>query len=211
MCNTLHGSINSSVLSLVSSFMLFKYSISRDKHIYQPLALFFAFVGLMQIYDAIFWLNQTHNFTNYAFTKIAMITNHLQPIVLAYLISIHFGLNTLTQIILLIYILYGTLYSIVAFHQIKYTLVTSRSHPVLDWEWNSLPQQNSPVMYFLFLLSLTIISFNLPNPFNYIMAAINLLTFVYSYKTQKTSTIGKHWCIIAAYIPILLLGVQFVF
>ena len=57
------------------------------------LAFFFGFVGFMQVFDWIFWKNQDmsdpkQEKTNYLFTKIAMIFNHLQPIVLGLLIFI---------------------------------------------------------------------------------------------------------------------------
>ena len=90
----------------------------------------------MQIYDVIFWLNQSNNNINYIFTKIAMITNYLQPIILSYLISQHYKLNNLTTIILLLYVIYGLYYCINSFNKIDYTLVSKDSKPVLDWKWN---------------------------------------------------------------------------
>jgi hypothetical protein len=174
--------------------------------VFQSLALFFFFVSLMQWFDTIFWLNQTENFTNFAFTKIAMIANHLQPLALAYFVSLHFKLSDITKISLLVYTIYAIFYSAYAFNQIKYTLVTEKSKPVLDWEWNSL--DGGTVMYALFLLSFSLVALDLPYPLNYLLLVINIGSFVLSYYQSKRENIGKFWCILAAYVPLLIVIIE---
>jgi hypothetical protein len=207
MCVSLRMSIISSITSLISASILYYFS---KETVYKRLALFFLFVSLMQWYDIIFWLNQTPNTTNYVFTKIAMISNHLQPIVLAYVLSSEIKLNTITQILLYTYMIYAFFYSIVCFQNIQYTLVTPRTSPVLDWEWNFI--HGYMIMYVLFFVLDACILFHLPYPLNYIMITIQISSFVFSkYITRFFSvvhTAGKLWCVLASYIPIILLFIQ---
>ena len=88
MCYSLEVSRNSFLINVISCFMLFNFSKNNNAKI---LSLFFLFIGFMQLFDWIFWNNQdTFNekkmIVNKIFTKIAMIFNHLQPIVLALLL-----------------------------------------------------------------------------------------------------------------------------
>lgn len=215
MCNSLEASICSSITSLIACIVLYTQSsstgstnsVSVQSDVFKIVALFFLFVSLMQWYDLIFWLNPTKNLTNFTVTKLAMISNHLQPLVLAFIISRYIPLSMTTQCILLVYTVYAFFYSLHAYRKIQYTVVTDRSFPVLDWEWNSL--QGSTGMYTLFVLALCTLSLELPYPFNYILLAINLGTFMMSRYTPKQSTSGKMWCIFAAYVPILLVILQF--
>lgn len=212
MCNTLKASINSSITSLITCAILFNHTFNQTHtvHIvFQSLALFFFFVSLMQWYDTIFWLNQKDNFTNFSFTKIAMITNHLQPLVLGYLVSLHFKLSNITKVVLFMYTIYAIFYSAFVFDKIKYTKVTEKSTPVLDWQWNSF--EGATVMYILFLLSFSLISLDLPTPINYVLLSINILTFGLSYHQAKKETIGKFWCILASYVPLFLVIIEMLF
>ena len=209
MCNSLQSSIQSSITSLITCAILFNHTFHQNHTIhlvFQSLALFFFFVSLMQWYDIIFWLNQTKNFTNLAFTKIAMITNHLQPLVLAYFVSLHFKLSDVTKTSLLIYTVYAIFYSAYAFDKINYTLVSERSDPVLDWQWNSL--DGCTIMYGLFLLSFVLVALDLPYPINYLLLIINIGSYVLSYYQSKKVNVGKYWCILAAYVPLLLVIIE---
>lgn len=216
MCYDLQASIRSSITSFITCYILYNNTLNQNNKIhytFQLLALFFAFVSLMQIYDWIFWeslnKNKGENQTNYIFTKIAMITNHLQPIIYAYLVNKVHTLNSISKLVLVIYIILSFVYSIYAFNKITYTIVTDKSKPSLDWEWNFL--EYSYPFYMLFLLSLTLTSLNLPYPLNSLMIVINICTFVFSYYTYKRETMGKGWCFIASYVPIFLLLIEMLF
>lgn len=210
MCYSERASINAAIIGFVSSFLLYKES---DQKLFQQLALFFAFVTLMQIYDAIFWRSLIdrggENNVNFITTKIAMITNHLQPIVLGILINMIIPLNGLSKIMLYVYTIIITIYSITAFNKISYTKVSKKSSPSLDWEWNTLDLKNSIInpgfVYALFLTTVCVICLQLPDPINYIMILINLSTFFFSKFTYKNTEIGRMWCHIAAYVPLLVL------
>jgi hypothetical protein len=196
MCYDLNASIRATIIGTVSSIAL----CLRGS---MALGLFFVFVTLMQLYDWIFWENQMENRVNYITTKIAMITNHLQPIVLAFLVNRVYPLDGLTKAVMLSYVMTSILYSADVYGRISYTLVSKESYPSLYWEWNDMPW--SVPFYGLFLLSFMLTCSNLPAPTSYILMALNVLTFAFSYYTYKKTTIGKGWCYIAAHVPLLLL------
>lgn len=199
MCYSKVASVRAAVIGFGSSFLLYNTSTNV---VYKRLALFFAFVTLMQVYDAIFWDNEENN-VNLTFTKIGMITNHLQPIVLAFLLSDIVTLSTMSMIILFMYTVFALGYSAEAFKKIQYTKVTKESYPSLFWEWNSLP--NSFMMYTLFVTTLTIIVMQLKPPISYIMALVNILTFTFSKFKYKNTEVGRMWCKNVAYVPLFLL------
>lgn len=207
MCYDINASKNAVIIGLITSLFLFLNSNKSKNELvnktFKIISLFFAFVSLMQIYDWIFWLNQEKNNMNYTMTKMAMITNHLQPIVFALLI--YFYLGRLNPIIIF-YIIVSLLYSIKAFTQINYTLVTKLSQPSLFWEWNYL--EGSNIIYFVFLITLCLLSLELAYPVNYIMLFINIITFFFSLYHYKTTAAGRMWCYFASYIPIILFFYQ---
>ena len=212
MCFDLQASIRSSLTSAITCFILYTHNFHQNQRvhfIFQRLALFFAFVSLMQVYDWIFWTNLKENKTNYIFTKIAMISNHLQPLVLAFLINQVAPLSDTSALVLGMYSIYSLYYSLQIYNKIDYTLVSERSAPSLDWKWNSL--DNSRLVYTLFVASFTFTCLNLPYPLNILMVFINIASFSFSSYTAKNTTGGELWCGITAYIPLLLLFVELIF
>ena len=206
MCVSLHASVHSSITSLVTCGVLYFYIFNQRKHIhkvFKSIALFLFFVSLMQWYDVIFWLNQKENFVNYAFTKIAMLTNHLQPIVLAILVSSHSELSNLTKGVVLVYIVYAVIYSALVFNKIQYTLVTTKSYPVLHWPWTM--HDGALPLYILFIIVMCMVSSKLPPPINSIIIFLTLGSIAFSYYKTKRETFGKYWCMLAAYVPLLLI------
>jgi hypothetical protein len=205
MCYSSDASKVSLTVNVITCFILYNYAKTDYSKIF---ALFFAFVGLMQLYDWIFWENLYPNNINYIFTKIAMISNHLQPIVLALLIYIISGkIGKFSQIIVLLYSSIALIYSINSYNNINYTLVSENSKPSLYWEWNDQPY--SGITYLLFLLTFTVLCFeNFNYPINIIFTLINLLSFFFTSYYYKGQNIGRFWCYISSYIPILVLFLQ---
>jgi len=215
MCYSLQASKNSLLINIISCFILY-HGINDNLKFTRPhkiLSFFFLFVGLMQLYDWIFWDNQdlsdiNQQNINYTFTKIAMISNHLQPIVLALLI-LYFNkqLGYYSQIIIIIYTIVIIFYSLKAYNKINYTVVKkekedNKVHDILYWEWNY--QDNGTIIYFLFLLCLCILFYeNFNIPLNIILVFIGLYSFIYSF--NKHNSVGRFWCERSAYIPLLLL------
>lgn len=210
MCYDLNTSVNSSIIGMISSFILYNHHFNQNiesRKVFKVLALFFAFVTLMQIYDVIFWKSLQKNSgktnINFIFTKIAMITNHLQPIVLAYLINTIIPLNDLSKFTIYFYSILISIYSILAFNKISYTIVTEESSPSLYWEWNNMDR--GYLVYGIFLLTLCVLSLQLVYPMNMFLLIINLFTFFLARYKYKQSNIGRFWCNFAAYVPFVLL------
>jgi hypothetical protein len=132
-----------------------------------------------------------------------MITNHLQPIVLAYLINTIIPLNTGSKFIIYVYSVLIAIYSIHAFNKISYTIVTEESSPSLYWEWNNLDR--GYFIYTVFVLTLSILSLQLVYPMNVFLLLINLFTFFLSQYKYKQNNVGRFWCNFAAYVPFVLL------
>jgi len=213
MCYSLQASITSTITSFITCGILYVYSFNQTKTIHiltQKLSLFFLFVSLMQLYDWIFWKTQDPgNNTNKITTKIAMISNHLQPIVCSYLISQDFNLSSSTKISLVIYTIYALYYSYNIFNKLTYTIVSEKSSPALDWEWNSY--KGSTLMYSLFLSTLSLIALDLPYPVNILLLIINIGTWTFSKYQYKRANVGHMWCLMASYIPLLLLVIEYFF
>ena len=163
----------------------------------------------MQLFDLIFWYNQKQNTINFVTTKIAMIFNHLQPIVLAALF-VFVGKRTLSPHALLavgVYAIVGTLYSIRIWNEISYTLVNpQKSGKSLYWEWNYMPYFNS--VYILFLVAMTLLMLeNLPKPLNYIAATYTVLSLLFSRLYFTGQVAGRMWCWLAGFAPLVMLAI----
>jgi hypothetical protein len=222
MCYSEEQSRKSFVINIITCYALYTY---KNTPTYKILALFFGFVGFMQLFDIIFWNNQNikdpeQANINYTATKLAMFFNHVQPIVFGYLIYLFTGqLGQFSKIILLIYTVTIILYSLNTFNKIKYTLVHKVSirdtndlffpypdddiiKPSLKWEWN-MQEYNVPI-YLTFLLTLVILSYeNFNYPFNIVLTFINVFTFVLSAYYYKGQSVGRFWCKFAAWAPLL--------
>jgi hypothetical protein len=205
MCYSNNASKTSFLVNIITCFILYNYAKTSYSKIF---ALFFTFVGLMQLYDWIFWENLSENNINYIFTKIAMISNHLQPIILALLIYIiHGKLGNFSQIAIIIYSIASLLYSINAYNNINYTLVTDKSKPSLYWQWNDQPY--SEITYALFLISIGILCYeNFNYPINLIFFLINIISFFFASFYYKGKNVGRFWCYFASYVPLFVLLLQ---
>jgi len=208
MCYSYAQSRNNLIINIITSYILYNY---KNKSIYKILGLIFGYIGIMQLFDMIFWSTQNIKNTykaniNYIATKIAMLVNHSLPLVVAYILYSFIGkLGIISLLILTIYILVISMYTYYAYYKISYTLVknnsVSQSIYGLHWSWNYQPYYE-PV-YIIYLLALIILSYeNLPNPFNIILALIFLLSFLFSRYYFKGLSFGRWWCKVGAFIPI---------
>lgn len=209
MCYSKEQSIKTFSINLLTSYALYTYKNTDTNKI---LAVFFGFVGLMQLFDIIFWSNQditnsTQANINYITTKMAMFVNHLQPIVLAYLIYLYIGsLGDFSKIILSIYVIVSIFYTLNAYNNISYTLTDHTNS--LKWDWNL--QDNNFLMSLLFVLAFAILSYeNFKYPFNIILLFITFISYTLSKYYFKRAHIGRFWCKIVAWIPLLFLVFKF--
>lgn len=198
MCYSFNASLLSFVTSTVFSLILMRFNA--------VLGGYFLFVGLMQLYDLIFWSHLSKNNINFIATKMAMISNNFQPVVLGLLLIItKVKLNKFVLILFVIYIITCIIYSVYSWNKITYTLIAPSSSPSLYWEWNNLPGR--PYYYGFYLLITVILLYNGFNwPLNYILILIMIITFLFSYYNfKKEFSTGRFWCYFTGFIPLLIL------
>lgn len=211
MCYSKNISIYSFITSIFTNLFLIYYSYNSDLNQEYSLTLRVVgygmmFVGFMQLFDYIFWTNQVENALNFVTTKIAMVFNHLQPIVFAILFLLIKGkISSLSSILIVLYTVFAIFYTYRAWNKIDYTLVTDKSKPGLFWEWNY--QKYARYFYALFLIMLTVLYFeNVEYPLNIIGVAISNLTFFYSLiKYNNKGDVGRMWCHLASLSSLLFL------
>ena len=215
MCYTSSTSIKAFIIGVVSSLLLVSLSSfsstlsSSESRSYKIIGYFFLFVTLMQLYDAIFWkyppINKSNTSINTITTKLAMITNHLQPIILGLLIYYFNGkLTSVSKYILLFYTICITIYTINLWNKVNTTTVTNRSTPSLDWEWNR--QSYASFVYFVFLITLTVLFFQNVKTGGKLAAFLTVASFLFSlYKYQIKAATGRFWCYFAAFAPVIFL------
>ena len=204
------------ITNIITCFMIYNHKNSTNTH--KIIALFFLFVGFMQLFDVIFWKNQNMNdkeqkSINFTTTKIAMFFNHLQPIVLGLLILLYFKkLGKLSKILLIIYTIIILLYTFDIYNKIDYTIVDNvnflnRDKPSLKWDWNY--KNNHTFVYIIFIITLLYISYeNFSYPTNILLSFILLISFVLSKSYFKGKVVGRFWCKIAALVPLLFLFIN---
>jgi hypothetical protein len=210
MCYTSTTSINAFTIGIISSILLIIKGILQRKKQLKIIGIFFIFVTLMQLYDYIFWTNPpttpSSSKINEITTKLACVTNHLQPIILA-LLFYYFNkkLSQSSTILISIYTISILIYTINGWNKLKYTGVTTKSYPSLNWQWNHL--EGAKIIYVLFLLSLAYLFFdNLNYPINIVASLATVLTFAYSiYKYNNNLSSGRFWCYFAAFVPLIFL------
>lgn len=210
MCYSLE---QSKIVFTVNIFTCYILYIYKNSPTYKILALFFLYIGLMQFFDIIFWENQNikdekQEKINYITTKIAMIVNFLQPIVLAILIYLFTGkLGKLSQIVIIIFTIFITYFTILTYKKINYTVVneisvkyTNEMKPYLNWPW--LSKINVSFIIF-FLINYFILFYeNFKYPLNIFSIFIGGLSFILSAYYYKRTLIGRFWCKVVAFMPI---------
>lgn len=196
MCYTEEVSLIAFVVNVIGSIILYFEN--------RILGLFLLYVGLMQLYEFIFWRNPKENMLNLLTTKIAMLSNLLQPIVLCLIIYLVLGkLKMFTFILLIIYSFFILFYIIKYWASTNYTVVREKTFPSLSWDW--IETKESGIMIYLFIL-LTSVAFlqHLPFPINIIMILLSVTTlFISSYFPKGKSGLGRIWCYMTAYEPLL--------
>jgi len=203
MCYTATDSLMAYFINFISSIIL--YNISVDVQ-YKVISLFLLFVGQMQLFDYLFWTNQECNEKNELVTKMAIIFNHMQPIVL-FLLQYYYGFQqtALATIIIILYAFYSIDYNKDALSNIKCTLPDENK---MNWKWNKL--NNARVYYGLFLSYLIIAGFNFNDTSTKILfALISSITFIVATKTPILNySVGRIWCYYASLMPVLILFIR---
>ena len=202
MCYTASTSIKAFLVAFVSSILLLRVMPTPSGKV---LAWFFLFVACMQLYDAVFWTYPTGSL-NRLVTKIACITNHLQPIVLAWCIVLFMGkLKPWSSTLVKVYTILIMVYTVSIWRSLDITQPTKESGDSLYWAWNH--GNGAPYVYAYFLLVLCwLLVENVPQG-GTVAAGLTAISFFFSlYKYQITASTGRFWCYFAAYAPLLMLG-----
>lgn len=170
---------------------------------YKSEAIFYAWVIQMQFIEYLIWNNLECNNINNYITKLGIVINHLEPVVLwiAIILFSKIKLNKYIHLFVLIYIIYAIVYTKSVFNT-TCTTITEKSKPHLHWLWNN--NYNAQYFYAYFLFVFIILSiYGLEK--GYINASLVLISFILSYKIYGDKhTVGAMWCFAAAFGPIIL-------
>jgi len=209
MCYDVRMSIIAFVINIVSVIFLLhfsKKSSPKEKSQLMIISYFLLYVGVMQFWDAVFWLNDADTLVNKYATKAAMIWINLEPIILFLLIWLINGkVKTPSIIIIGIYTIVSIIYSESIFSKLGGTKPTEQSGDSLDWKWTKF--KFSDPFYILFLATLILLTyFELDGWIRNLSIFLIISTFLFSvYKYRIKMTIGRFWCYIGAFLPIIYL------
>jgi hypothetical protein len=201
MCLNKEISLTTYAIGIISCILLYYRN-------YKIEALFYGFVIQMQLIEYFLWLNNKCDSTNKIITKIGILINHLQPVIL-YLLIIFLNYNNINEyikiiinIIIIIYII-----SIIYYFSYNYKLLNSCTVGIpnekeLQWE---IQYGKSRRLYYIFVFTLCLFLLFGLNKHNYLNSYLMLLSLIISYSIyEKTKGVGTIWCLLAAYIPVLL-------
>lgn len=217
MCYTVNISIITFIINIIFCIALYSYtSFQNNKNTKQLkiISIFFLFVGVMQFWDIIFWMYKPNTKINQYATKMAMLWNHFEPIVL-YLLIIFFlrsNVSNVSHITILIYSFFMIYYTFSNWNKITSTGVYYRNDIKnnIFWEWNYM--KGSVIFYTIFLLTLIILSYeNMSNWIRNLSLFFIIFTFFFSlYKYQINKSVGRFWCYFAAYGPVFFILLNFI-
>jgi hypothetical protein len=164
MCYSAEASKISLFINIISTFILYNYS---NKPEYKIIAIFFGYIGIVQLYDWILWENQ-ENYINTIVTFIEMIHVNIEPLVLAYMIYKFKGsLSDNSYLMIKLYSIGLIIFTIYIFNKIKYTEIKKiNGNDRLIWTWNQDP---TLMVYTIFTISYIILGYeNFDKPINII-------------------------------------------
>jgi hypothetical protein len=203
MCITSLDSILVYFINIASTYLLYNFGGSDDAKV---TALFLLFVGQMQIFDYIFWETEKCSTLNKITTKIAILFNHFQPILLYYLLK-HYGMNMsrLSTILKSLYIYAATIYSIFALYKVHCTGISEKTG-IIYWEWNFMPFNKLFYLLFMIFMISTVNNFK-DKKYSYFLNFLIVSTYILGhFKYVLNETTGRIWCYYAAILPVLVLG-----
>ena len=202
MCITSFDSLLVYVVNIISTYLLYNFGGTDDAKVS---ALFLLFVGQMQILDYIFWNTDKCSTLNKITTKIAILFNHFQPLLLYYLLQ-YYGMtmNRLSTILKSVYIYAATIYSILALYKVSCTGISEKTG-IIYWEWNFMPFNTLFYSLFMIFMISTVQNFN-DKKYSYFLTFLIISTYIVGhFKPILNETTGRIWCYYAAILPILAL------
>lgn len=196
MCFNKEVSIISYVIGMSSCYLLY----ARD---YKIEALFYAYVIQMQLIEFLLWSNNSCGIVNKSITKVGILLNHLQPFIL-YVLILKYNKKAPPYIhhLIIIYLITTLLYLSNNYQLVNKCTVGIPNKKELQW---SIQYSKSKKFYYLFVFMITILFISCLEKHKYINALLIVISYIISYyKYFDSKGVGTVWCVIAAYIPLLL-------
>src|SRR6056300_660702 len=213
MCYSANTSIATFLSNYGITFVAFLFALNSDTKV---AIQFLSFIGLMQLFDYMFWINPSPTKMNYIITKIAMIVNLLQPIIMVLLIYNYKNyVKDLTLLIVALYTVFAIVYINNSWSKVMYTKEHVKGEGLI-WEWHT--QKGHIFLFYLFILSLAIASYeNLDTSMKYILSILLVFTYLISWlknniKMKSSSKYsGRLWCYYSALLPGIILLLNHIF
>lgn len=201
MCFSAEISILTFLIGMIGAYL----TISLDNKTDKIIGYFFGFVALMQLIEYLLWTHQKCDKYNKLLSIMGMILNHLQPIVLGFLILYFYNQNPnkiIIYSILLIYTLVIIPYSLQFIRSGNFdcTLKDKKQNNHLVWNWNLMNMAH--IVYTIFTLSLAAISFfGFPTLTQGIsFALVVIISYLTSMIIYPSKVIGALWCFYTVFI-----------
>ncbi len=194
MCHNAPVSILTYLFGMSGSIYLFNQNYIVE-------SIFFIWVIQMQLIEFFLWNNQNCNSDNINVSKLGLVINHLEPIILWIAILLYSSktLPNYINLFMLVFIYFTINYTTYSIEKQNCTLVTEQTKPHLYWSWNN--QKGSIEYYQLFIVALNLLCFfGLENGIT--SAMIMNVGYTISYILYKDkNTVGAMWCYYAALAP----------
>ena len=158
MCFNSQVSILTYIIGTLACFNLWKQEHKIE-------SLFFLWVIQMQFIEYLYWINPICNENNLLLTKIGIILNHTQPLIL-YILIYYYNKNNIPKWVhklMVVFIIINLLYSLYVYNNNCLTVNIDIS-PHIYWPWND--KKYKIYFYGLFILIIIILLMYIPN-FNY--------------------------------------------
>ena len=204
MCYDSNMSLGALITNIITCFILIYFSYKVNNLQIRAVSYFLLFVGVMQLWDYIFWNYGPDTTINQCTTKVAMIWNNLEPIILGLVIIfvMRQKLDTFSTIVFSIYTFFAIIYSFYLFNKLKGTQATDKTKGSLYWEWTDMPFQIC--FYSLFLFTMIVLGFNFTGWIRSFFIVTTMVIFLFSmYKYSITKSTGRFWCYFASFAPII--------
>jgi hypothetical protein len=204
MCFSAKVSLLTFIIGMLTSIL--NYNNNDDNNRNKIISLFFGFISSMQLIEYFLWTHQYCDNTNRMLSKLGLILNHLQPIVLGLLFLSYYKdiINTNNKnniiITMLLYSLIIIPYSLQYTKKYQCTIKNESTH--LDWKWNKLNYY--VIIYLIFLLTMSLICF-FAAP-NYYEKIIYILCIILSFSLSVifySKAVGALWCYFTVFMPLI--------
>jgi hypothetical protein len=197
MCYSENISITTYIVGLIGCGILIKYN-------YYVEAVIYFWVIQMQLVEYFIWRNQNCNIVNKNVTKIGLLVNNLEPVVLwlgIYLFSKKI-LPDWVNYVMIVFVVISLIYSYQVYGDYC-TNVTEESKPYLYWKWNTGKYFEYYYAFFLIVINILCI-YGVENGYKAAII-INTLFFTSRMIYSKYNSVGNLWCFATAFAPFITL------